>query len=74
MLINLRRDEVLERLIEIARWKFTGHSEPARFILGRIAGIKEEELRQLVENKNLKEIIDKLSDSPENGFDPSIVK
>lgn len=69
MLINLCRDKVMERLIEIARWRFTGHSEPAKYILGRIAGIKEEELHQLVKDENLKEIIDKLPDSPENGFD-----
>jgi len=74
MLISLRQDEVLERLIEIARWSFTGHNEPARYILGRIAGINEERLQQLVKDENLKEIIDKLPDNPENYFDPSINK
>ena len=55
-LARLRRREVLDRLIEMARWR-SGHAEPARYILGRIAGIDESRLRQLVANKQVEVII-----------------
>jgi hypothetical protein len=35
-------------LIEISKWRSVGHAIPARFVLGRIAGIPEERLQQLV--------------------------
>jgi hypothetical protein len=47
LLARLRQPEILERLIEIARWR-TGHATGARFLLGRIAGIEEDRLGQLV--------------------------
>jgi hypothetical protein len=47
ILAKLRRREVLERLIEVARWRNWGHAYTARFILGRIAGIDEDRLNQL---------------------------
>jgi HEAT repeats len=43
---QLRRREVLERLIEMARWR--SHGEAARLMLGRVAGINESRLEQLV--------------------------
>lgn len=56
---QLRRGEVKERLIEIARWR-TGHAEAARYILGRIAGIEEGRLEQLVTAGKVEEIINEL--------------
>jgi hypothetical protein len=47
ILAKLRGKAVLERLIEIARWR-SGHANNARYILGRIAGIDEDRLNQLV--------------------------
>jgi hypothetical protein len=47
LLAKLRRGEVLERLIEMARWRSMGHAYSARLILGRIAGIDEDRLNQL---------------------------
>jgi hypothetical protein len=49
ILAKLGRRDVLERLIEMARWrKQTGHADVAMQILGRIAGIDEDRLEQLV--------------------------
>jgi hypothetical protein len=47
ILAKLRRRDVLERLIEAARWRNMGHAYAARLILGRIAGIDEDRLSQL---------------------------
>ncbi|HEY0320837.1 MAG TPA: HEAT repeat domain-containing protein [Pyrinomonadaceae bacterium] len=58
MLAGLRRREVLDRLIEIARWR--SHGEPARYILGRIAGIDESRLEQLVKTGQVEVIINEL--------------
>ena len=58
ILRQLRRREVLDRLIEIARWR--SHGTPARYILGRIAGIEESRLKQLVAAEQLETIIDAL--------------
>jgi hypothetical protein len=55
----LRRAEVLGRLIEMARWR-TGHAEPARVILGRLAGIDEPRLQALIKAGNAEVIIDAL--------------
>jgi hypothetical protein len=56
LLARLRRAEVQERLIEMARWR-TGHADAARYILGRMAGIDEERLHQLVSSGNVEEIL-----------------
>jgi hypothetical protein len=57
-LAELRKREVLDRLIEIARWR--SHGESARYILGRIAGIEEDRLKQLVKTGKVEEIISEL--------------
>lgn len=59
LLASLRRQEVLARLIEVARWR-TEHANPARTILGRIAGIEETRLEQLVASGKTEEIINAL--------------
>lgn len=59
LLAKLRRREVLERLLEMARWR-TDHANPARNILGRVAGIDEARLEQLVATKQLDVIIEAL--------------
>jgi hypothetical protein len=58
-LTRLRGRETLERLIEMARWR-TGHADAARYILGRIAGIDEERLQQLVLAGQVEVIINSL--------------
>ena len=47
-LLRLLRTEALDNLIEMARWRSAGHSATARILLGRIAGIEEGRLQQLV--------------------------
>jgi len=56
LLAQLRRPSVLERLVEMARWR-TGHANAARIILGRMAGIEETRLQQLVAAGKVEEII-----------------
>lgn len=58
ILAQLRQKEVLNRLIEIARWR--SHAEPARYILGRIAGSDERRLKQLVKSGKVEIIINEL--------------
>ena len=60
LLAAFGRREVLARLIEMARWR-PGHAEPARFILGRLAGIDEPRLQALVNAGKVEAIIDELN-------------
>jgi hypothetical protein len=50
------RSKALVSLIEMARWR-TPHAITFRILLGRIAGIKEERLRELANSDNADEII-----------------
>lgn len=59
LLARLRRPEVLERLVEMARWRTT-HANSARAMLGRLAGINEDRLARLVAEGKGEEIIDAL--------------
>lgn len=54
------RTEALASLIEMARWRDSGHAYNARILLGRIAGIEEERLMKLVWADNPDEIINAL--------------
>jgi hypothetical protein len=47
LLKQLRKD-AMEALVEMARWRFPGHANFARRLLGRIAGIDESKLNDLV--------------------------
>jgi len=42
------RTEVLDSLLEMARWRNIGHAEAALTILGRMAGIDEDTLNKLI--------------------------
>ncbi len=59
LLRQLRRPEVLARLVEITRWR-TGHADAGKYILGRVAGIEEKQLQQLVTAKQVDAIINAL--------------
>jgi len=48
-LLEELRADALESLLEMARWRNIGHAEAALMILGRMAGIEEEALNQLIE-------------------------
>jgi hypothetical protein len=47
-LLAALRARALESLLEMARWRSTGHAYPARMLLGRIGGIEEARLQELV--------------------------
>ena len=58
LLARLRRPAVIGRLIEVARWR--SHAEAARTVLGRVAGIDETRLAQLVAAGQVDQIINAL--------------
>ena len=47
----------LQSLVEMARWRDARHASDARIILGRIAGIEEKRLIQLVAASEVDEIV-----------------
>jgi hypothetical protein len=57
-LLRLLRAQALEGLIEMAHWRSGGHAASARTILGRIAGIDESRLRQMLAAGENEQIID----------------
>jgi hypothetical protein len=56
LLDRLRRDAQFE-LIEMARWRVRGHSDPARLLLGRLAGIPEPRLAAMIQAGEVEAII-----------------
>lgn len=56
-LLRLLRSEALDSLIEMARWRDPNHASDARMILGRIAGIEEGHLAEMVASGSMDEII-----------------
>jgi hypothetical protein len=51
------RAGALENLVEMARWRSEGHAGDARLVLGRVAGIDETRLQELVRQGRIDEII-----------------
>lgn len=58
VLLKLLRARALDSLIEMARWRSPGHAFSSRVILGRIAGIEEDRLQQLIGARQVEVIID----------------
>ena len=56
-LLRLLRLEALDSLVEMARWRDPTHASDARTILGRIGGIEEARLAEMVAAGNVDEII-----------------
>src|SRR2546421_2351488 len=56
-LLGLLRSRSLDSLIEMARWRGRGHADFARILLGRIAGIEESRLQQLMDAGQVEQII-----------------
>jgi len=56
-LLSQLRSQAVVSLIEMARWRSRGHADFARTLLGRIAGIEETRLQQLVETGRVDQII-----------------
>ena len=59
-LLDKLRAQALDSLIEMARWRSRGHADFARILLGRIAGIEEARLQQLVDAGQVDQIIQSL--------------
>jgi hypothetical protein len=59
-LLSQLREQALDTLIEMARWRSPGHSYAAKMILGRIAGIEERRLEEIVEKGEVQTILDAL--------------
>ena len=51
------RERAFESLVEMARWKGLGHAMPARAMLGRMAGLSDEEIRKAFETGARDEVI-----------------
>jgi hypothetical protein len=63
-LLSELRALALKPLLEMARWRSPGHSGTARMILGRIAGIDEKRLEEIVDKGEIQIILDTLRVSP----------
>jgi len=59
-LLGQLRSRALDSLIEMARWRSRGHAGTARILLGRIAGIEETRLQQLIGAGEVDQIINAL--------------
>lgn len=59
-LLNELRTQALDSLIEMAKWHDTGHAVSARILLGRIAGIPEDELNRLALQGPVETILNKV--------------
>jgi hypothetical protein len=58
------RAQSLDSLIEMARWRNPSHAYAARIVLGRVAGIGEKRLQQLLHDNQVETVIKALSDEP----------
>jgi hypothetical protein len=63
VLAELRADAV-EPLIEMAKWRSTGHAYAARILLGRAAGIDEKKLQELADKGQVDSIIEAIRRHP----------
>jgi hypothetical protein len=57
-LLSTLRQKALPALIEMARWKSRGHAVASVMILGRVAGIPENELTSAAAKGNHSTIVD----------------
>ncbi len=48
-LLDALRAQAFGALVEMARWRSSGHATPARMVLGRLTGIPEERLSRMIE-------------------------
>jgi hypothetical protein len=56
-LLDQLRAQALDSLIEMARWRSYGHAYSSRILLGRIAGIEETRLQNLVDTGQVEQIV-----------------
>jgi hypothetical protein len=56
-LLQMLRADAFDALVEMARWRSSGHAASARVLLGRVAGIEEQHLQQLLDDGRADEIL-----------------
>jgi uncharacterized membrane protein len=56
-LLGLLRSQAMESLVEMARWKEPGHAYAYRVLLGRIAGMEETRINQMIDSGKIDEIV-----------------
>ena len=56
-LLQRLRAQALPALVEMARWKSDGHAGAAFFLLGRIGGLSEDEIRAAWERRDREAVI-----------------
>ena len=62
-LLDQLRAQALDSLIEMAHWRSYGHAYSSRILLGRIAGIEETRLQNLVDTGQVEQIVKALEQS-----------
>ncbi|HEV3316413.1 MAG TPA: hypothetical protein VG488_05565 [Candidatus Angelobacter sp.] len=64
-LLSELRAETLDSLIEMARWHNAGHADPYRELLGRIAGLDEDSIHDLIANGDVDMLISTAAKGPQ---------
>jgi len=67
-LLERLRTEALPSLIEMARWHDPSHAQAYRVLLGRIAGLDETRIQQLIAGGRVEEIIAAAGNVPSRGL------
>ncbi len=62
-LLDQLRAQALDSLIEMAHWRSSGHAYSSRILLGRVAGIEETRLQNLVDTGQVEQIVKALQQS-----------
>jgi hypothetical protein len=62
-LLDQLRAQALDSLIEMAHWRSDGHAYSSRILIGRIAGIEETRLQNLVNTGQVEQVIKALQQS-----------
>jgi len=63
-LLSQLRQQALASLVEMARWRNAGHASNPLMILGRVAGIEENRLIELVTQGNVEKIVSEVNKAP----------
>jgi hypothetical protein len=56
-LLSELRSRALDSLVEMARWQNPGHADPYRFLLGKIAGLSESRIKNLIASGDVGDLI-----------------
>jgi hypothetical protein len=65
-LLACLREQAFTSLVDMAHWSYRGHSDNARLLLGRIAGIDEKTLTAMLDRQGFEPIIEDLEKTANN--------